>query len=165
MSCRPRLSAKRRTSPSSTGSGTAPRPAPREVILARLVALGPDGDPWISCAGECDEPRCARTTVTLAPKSVGRDVLVCFAGPDRIPVVLGVMIAPGDLMGEATAPSLDLIIDRQRIVLSAQQEVVLRCGKASITLTTDGRIAIRGADIVSTAGRVNRIRGGAVKIN
>jgi hypothetical protein len=75
------------------------------------------------------------------------------------------MIAPGDLMGEATAPSLDLIIDRQRIVLSAQQEVVLRCGKASITLTTDGRIAIRGADIVSTAGRVNRIRGGAVKIN
>jgi hypothetical protein len=165
MSRKPVSVARRRPSTSSSCSGTASSPVPREAILARLVALGPDGDPWISCGGEGDEPRRARTTVTLAPTSVGRDVLVCFAGQDRIPVVLGVLIAPGDLLGEATAPSLDLVIDRQRIVLSAQQEVVLRCGKASITLTTDGKVAIKGADIVSTAGRVNRIRGGAVKIN
>jgi hypothetical protein len=92
-------------------------------------------------------------------------VLVCHADADRIPVVIGILIAPGDRLGEVTAPSVDLFIDRQRIVLSAQQEVVLRCGKASITLTTDGKIVVKGVDVVSTAGRVNRIRGGAVKIN
>jgi len=165
MTRKPSSAATRRTATRSTSARSAPSLVPCETILARLVALGPDGDPWISCAGERDEPRRARTTVALAPTSVGRDVLVCFAGQDRIPVVLGVLIAPGDLLGEAAASSPDLLIDRQRIVLSAQQEVVLRCGKATITLTTDGKVAIKGADIVSTAGRVNRIRGGAVKIN
>jgi hypothetical protein len=91
--------------------------------------------------------------------------LVCYADEDRVPVVIGVLLAPGDRLGEAMAPSVDLLIDRQRIVLSAQQEVVLQCGKASVTLTTDGKIMVKGVDVVSTAGRVNRIRGGAVKIN
>jgi hypothetical protein len=78
---------------------------------------------------------------------------------------VGVLLAPGDLQGETSVPALDLLVDRQRIVLSAQQEVVLRCGQASITLTADGRLVIKGADVVSSAERVNRIRGGAVKIN
>jgi hypothetical protein len=78
---------------------------------------------------------------------------------------VGVLLAPGDLQGETSVPALDLLVDRQRIVLSAQQEVVLRCGQASITLTADGRLVIKGADVVSSAEQVNRIRGGAVKIN
>jgi hypothetical protein len=156
---------RRRASAISDVPGATPSPAPGDAVLAKLVAIGPDGDPWISCGQECPEPRRARTTVTLGPASVGRDVLLCFVGKDRTPVVMGVLLAPGDRLGETPAPSIDLFIERQRIVLSAQQEVLLRCGKGSITLSPDGKVAIKGIDIVSTAGRVNRIRGGAVKIN
>lgn len=136
------------------------------TVLARIVALGPDGDPWI--AGSDDkkaEPRRARTTVALGPSVVGREALVCFAGGDRTPVVVGVLMVPGDQLTEPSAPLIDLMIDRQRIVLSAQKEVVLRCGKASIALTVDGRVVIKGADIVSSAARTNRVRGGSVRIN
>lgn len=160
MNPKPSSVSKRR--PSTFPGRGRPR---RESTLARLVALGPDGEPWISRGGEGVEPRRARTTVVLGPATIGRDVLVCYADEDRVPVVIGVLLAPGDRLGEAMAPSVDLLIDRQRIVLSAQQEVVLQCGKASVTLTTDGKIMVKGVDVVSTAGRVNRIRGGAVKIN
>jgi hypothetical protein len=135
------------------------------VILARLVAIGPDGDPWVLCEGQRCKPRRARTTIALGPALVGREVLVCLAGLKRVPVVVGVMLAPGDEPSEASAPTVDLVIDRKRIVFTAQQEVVLRCGKASIRLSSDGKVVVEGADVVSSARRVNRIRGGAVKIN
>jgi hypothetical protein len=96
---------------------------------------------------------------------VGREVLVCFASATRTPVVVGLVVEPGDVPFASEAPAVDLRVDRQRIVLNAREEVVLRCGKATIRLTVDGKIVIQGADIVSSAGRVNRIRGGAVKIN
>ena len=138
---------------------------PGNAILARLVAIGPDGDPWDLCEGQRCKPRQARTTVVLGPALVGREVLVCLTGSGSVPVVVGVVLVPGDGPSEAVAPTVDLVIDRKRIVLTAQQEVVLRCGKASIMLTADGKVVVHGADVVSSARRVNRIRGGAVKIN
>jgi len=56
-------------------------------------------------------------------------------------------------------------VDGKRVVLEGDQEVVLRCGDASITLRRDGKIVLRGAYIETTATGLNRIRGGSVKIN
>lgn len=84
---------------------------------------------------------------------------------DGTPVLVGLTLAPGEQPADLAHQTLDLTIDRRRLVLSADQEVVLRCGKASITLTADGKVTIRGSDVVSTAVRTNRIRGGAVRIN
>jgi hypothetical protein len=136
-----------------------------ETALARLAAVGPDGDPWIALSGTKAKAQPARTTVALGPAQVGREVLVCFAGKENTPVVVGLVVEPGDQPSAADGPSVDLTIDRRRIVLDARQEVVLRCGKASIRLTADGKVEVQGADVVSSARRTNRIRGGAVKIN
>jgi hypothetical protein len=136
-----------------------------QTVVARLAAIGPNGDPWISRPGGKGKPERARATVALGPAFVGREVLVCFAGTARTPVVVGLIVQPGDVPIDAEAPAVDLWLDRQRIVLNARQEVVLSCGKATIRLTADGKVVVQGADIVSSAGRVNRIRGGAVKIN
>jgi hypothetical protein len=135
------------------------------AVLARIVAVGPDGEPWIAVGDLGAEPRRAETVVPIDPSVVGRRVLVSFAGAERTPVVVGVVVEAGDQAASFSAPLVDLVIDRRRIVLSAQQEVVLRCGAASITLTADGRAVVRGADVVSSATRTNRVRGGAVKIN
>lgn len=136
------------------------------TYLARLQALGPRGEPWVTDGLAKRKPVKARSLVALYPSLVGREVLVCAAQPEGTPVIVGFLHEP-DLAAKENAPatSVDLVVDRERIVLSARQEVVLRCGQGSITLTADGKVTVRGADVVSTANRTNRIRGGAVRIN
>ena len=51
------------------------------------------------------------------------------------------------------------------LVLEARESLTLRVGNGSITIRADGKILIKGKDLVSHAQRMNRIRGGAVAIN
>jgi hypothetical protein len=51
------------------------------------------------------------------------------------------------------------------MIVSAKEQLVLRCGKASITLTKAGKVLIRGEYVQSRSSGVNRIRGGSVQIN
>ena len=50
-------------------------------------------------------------------------------------------------------------------MLSADKEIVLKCGKASITLTRAGKILIRGAYLLSRSSGPNRIKGGSIQLN
>ena len=51
------------------------------------------------------------------------------------------------------------------VVIEAGHSLTLRAGDGSITIREDGKILIKGKDLVSHAQRVNRIKGGAVSIN
>ena len=51
------------------------------------------------------------------------------------------------------------------LLIEAGSSLTLRVGGGSITLREDGRILIKGTDLVSHATRRNRIRGGSVDIN
>ena len=51
------------------------------------------------------------------------------------------------------------------LVLEAQSGITLRVGAGSIEIRADGKILIKGTDLVSHATRMNRIKGGAVAIN
>jgi hypothetical protein len=51
------------------------------------------------------------------------------------------------------------------LVISARKSLTLKVGDGSITIREDGRILIKGKDLVSHAKRMNRIRGGSVQIN
>ena len=51
------------------------------------------------------------------------------------------------------------------LVLEAKHSLTLRVGDGSITIREDGKILIKGRDLVSHAKRLNRIRGGSVQIN
>jgi hypothetical protein len=62
-------------------------------------------------------------------------------------------------------PSWKIEVEGKRVVLSAADEIVLRCGKSSITLTRAGKVVIRGAYLLSRASGVNRIKGASVQIN
>ena len=71
--------------------------------------------------------------------------------------------------GEHPAPPAlnvdDITLDGQRIVLEGKEEVVIKCGEASITLTKAGKILIRGHYLLNRASGVNRIMGGSVQVN
>jgi hypothetical protein len=56
-------------------------------------------------------------------------------------------------------------IDGKRVVLEGQEEVVLKCGEASITLTRNGKVVIRGKYLLSRSSGLNRILGGSVQVN
>lgn len=51
------------------------------------------------------------------------------------------------------------------LVLESKHSLTLRVGDGSITIREDGKILIKGKDLVSHAQRMNRIKGGAVSIN
>lgn len=63
------------------------------------------------------------------------------------------------------APPVVAEVDGHRYLLEAKDEIILRCGEASITLRRDGRIVIRGVQVESHAAGLNRMKGATVKIN
>jgi len=148
------------------------------TFIARLAALDDLGRGWIVTAHApaaelaASESRRApaRSTVVLLPAHIGREVLVTLANTPPEPVIVGVLTTPGDIAanadpGSSSLPAIDLVVERRRIVFEAKSEVVLRCGEGSITLTAEGKVQIRGLDVVSSAERTQRIRGGSVRIN
>jgi hypothetical protein len=67
---------------------------------------------------------------------------------------------------EVPAPAqVEVDADGERLLVSARTQMVLRCGKASITLTRAGKVLIQGSYVLSRSTGVNRLRGGAVQIN
>ena len=78
------------------------------------------------------------------------------AGDPARPVVAGRLLRPEPVAVER---------DGERLELTAEREIVLRCGQASITLTRAGKVLIRGAYIFSRSTGVNKIKGGSVQLN
>jgi uncharacterized protein (DUF2345 family) len=114
------------------------------------------GEPLVDVSGATFH---ARSCVALHACDVGKDVVVVFDTnrPDS-PIVLGVIQPVG-------ADAMEVTVDDKHVAFTAQERLTLRCGNASITLDRDGKIVIRGAQVVSQASGVNRIRGGSVELN
>ena len=144
------------------------------IVIGTLVKIDSSGHPLVDFAENLASGLlAARTTVPLDESHVGSDVALMFAASDLSkPVVLGLIQAPQPTRdrvepnaSDEDTPPLDVEIDGQRVVLTAEKEIVLRCGKASITLTRAGKILIRGAFLLSRSSGVNRIKGSSVQIN
>jgi uncharacterized protein (DUF2345 family) len=60
---------------------------------------------------------------------------------------------------------IDANVDGRRVRIVAQDEIVLECGQASITLRRNGRIIVRGTYVETHSDGTNRIKGGQVRIN
>jgi len=158
-------------------------PGPRVGWLAGWRG-GEDGAPLVDFAGNDRGTLPARSTVPLdrASADVAAEqrqgvVLLFEEGDPARPLIMGllqeasatplldlVLQADGEEEAQET-PAREVQVDGRRVVLQGDDEVVLRCGKASITLRRNGKIVIRGAYLVSRAEGTNRIRGGSVQIN
>lgn len=162
---------------------SAPTVAPGEIIIGTIALIDGQGQPRVDFPGNPSrEPLAALSTLGITPAHVGRQVALLFAGGNpRSPVILGIIHSPlQDLLGaydanaqdpaatEQPIPSLradEVTVDGKRVVLEGKEEVVIKCGQASITLTRAGKILIRGNFLLSQASGVNRILGGSVQVN
>lgn len=152
-------------------AGQAAPSAPAGVTIGRLVGFIDAGrTPLVWFDGMAGaQALAARSVVDLHGALVGRDVVLSFerADPAR-PVVLGVLADQPGWPQAAAGPKpaqVEVDADGRRMVVSARDELVLRCGKSSLLLRSDGRIELRGETIVSQAADVNRVRGGSVQLN
>jgi hypothetical protein len=109
-------------------------------------------------------PVVARTVIELDRDIIAesiatrRGVLLAFEnGRAELPIIIGLLREP--------EPPLVAEVDGERVEIVGNDEIVLRCGRASITLRRNGRVVIRGTYVETRASGINRIRGGSVAIN
>jgi hypothetical protein len=133
------------------------------VVTGVLSARGEIGCLTVDYPGNTlGHPVPARSVVACSDSDMGREVALMFEkGDPSKPIIIGL------LQSEATSATVPISaeVDGERVTLNAKQEIVLKCGKASITLTRAGKILIRGAYLLSRSSGVNRIKGGSVQIN
>lgn len=149
-------------SPRDVGKDEGSDARPRAARVARLLAVDERGCAWVQFDDETSATA-AKLVVTLSQPALEQvmatraPVLVAQQGGSHQVVAL---------VGTALAgPVLEADVDGQRVKLSGEKEVVIACGKASITLRANGRVIIRGTQVESYSEGTNRIKGGQVRIN
>ncbi len=169
-------------------SGTNFELAPGEVVIGSLHGFSSTGEPLVDFEQNIsNQPIPAMSTLATNPEHCGRQVALLFTqGNLNNPLIIGFLHSPLLEMiegfnlsvidnreedqsnsdpGEAKNIKSDATVDGKRVVLEGSEEVVLKCGEASITLTKAGKIIIRGKYILNRSTGVNRILGGSVQVN
>lgn len=166
-----------------------------EVLLGRLELIDEAGNAVISLPNmPLFQQSIALATIPVLPQHVGRQVALMFTqGANPKPIIIGLVYSPlqqvldsviantasasgedelvfSESLAKTTetpSPSSEntVYIDGKQVIMEGHEEVVLRCGEASITLNRNGKISIRGKYLLSRATGVNRILGGSVQVN
>lgn len=147
--------------PLEESEATDPPQATPEARIGRLVAVDEKGHAWIDFD---DGGRAIGARIELATTPAELERVMA----ERTPVVVRLGAEGASLVafaGKAPARVIEADVDGRRVRLAAEQELVIACGKASITLRANGRVIIRGTHIESYSDGTNRIKGGQVRIN
>ena len=148
------------------------------VRIGEIVEIDEKGRVFVDFNGNPKGPVEARVTHSMKRMLEKRndlslpDVLMVFENNDsKLPVVVDALFSTIDTARTDTEVSLeidepeDVSVDGKTIAFGAKEQIVLRCGKSSITLTRSGKVLIRGAYLLNRSSGVNKIKGGSVQIN
>ena len=161
------------TGPAVVGPGRQPsmrtrrrrtEPPRYDLETAEVIAVAEDGTAVVR-VHEGDDVRVMkpRSLVELRTGDVGRRAIVQYErGDPARPVLLGLL---RDSDPAVLGPTGARMAVPGRVVIEARDEVVLRCGGASIALGPRGKVAIKGDHVVSRSTGVNRVNGASVQIN
>jgi hypothetical protein len=131
--------------------------------VGRIVQITPEGVLVVDFPGNAAGPIEARVSIEPPedPSDEWPPVLLAFENGDPLlPIVIGFvrrkMRATSAREGKRRV---------RKLVFDAEEEVVLQCGKSSVLLRRDGKIVIKGGNIVSRASGTNKVQGGVVRLN
>jgi hypothetical protein len=165
----PLLQARVAAAPALGEADAAPLQGPvHGVITGTLLALTDNGQTaLVSFAGQPGHAAMrARSVVDLHGPHMGQSVVLMFEGGDvHKPIVMGVLRGQTGWPLDDKPATVDVDADGERMIVSAKEQLVLRCGKASITLTKAGKVLIDGSYVSSRSSGVNRVKGGSVQLN
>ena len=140
----------------------------RGVVTGTLIGFKDEGQtPLVLFPGQPGSAALgAATIVDVHGAHIGRQVALMFEGEDpRRPVIMGLLRTAQAWPLPEQPATVEVDADGERLVVTAKDRLVLRCGKASVTLTKAGKILIQGTYVSNRSSGVMRIKGGSVQIN
>ena len=151
------------------GPAKAPQPGQQSgVVIGQLIGITNEGRTPLVFYPEQPGTAAlfARTVVDLHGPHIGCQVVLMFeAGDPAKPIVMGVLHEGGGWPLDEQPNQVEVDADGNRLIVTAKEQIVLRCGKASIILTRAGKVLIQGSYVLSRSSGVNRIKGGSVQLN
>lgn len=143
---------------------------PSDVVIGILVGIDDSGTPLVVYPGSpSDVGLAARATIALDRDEIGCEVALLFENGDTCrPLIIGRIRhpqKPANKPSESAPAPATAQIDGEVLTFNAEKEIVLRCGRASITLTRAGKVLIRGSYLLSRSSGANRIKGGSIQLN
>jgi len=141
-------------------------------VVGRVVDVPQDGYLIVQCGST--QPMRARMVSDLAGKLgerlLGQEVILLFENNDPEKAIAIASLQPaGDFASALEAASRDkqvhARVDGETVLIKADKKLELRVGKASIVIDSNGKITIRGANLLSRSTGPIRIKGGHVEIN
>lgn len=153
---------------------------PSEVggfCVGQIVHITKDGRALVDYAGNQGGPVEARSVIDEKSNQDNHcqeniPVLLVFENGDpTLPIIVGIVretLYPSTSLKEvafSVKRPQEAILDGRKVSLDAKEEIVLRCGKSSLTLRKDGKIIVKGTQIVSQASGINKIKGASIRIN
>ncbi|MER8406398.1 DUF6484 domain-containing protein [Mesorhizobium sp. M1307] len=131
------------------------------VVIGIFLGFGEGGPLVVFPGNPKDTALPARSLAELNSDMIGSEVALLFEDGDLgRPLIVGRIVEP---KGKSVAPHV--VRDGERVRITGEERIELRCGKAVIIMEKDGRITIRGTYVTSHASAANRIRGGSVNLN
>lgn len=132
------------------------------ILVGRITGYEAE-NVLVDFPGNPSGPRPARLLIKATARELqqaaesGCPVALVFENGDpMLPLVVGLVQAPS---------AREARVDGERIVLTGEEEIELRCGDASICLRKNGKLLIRGTYVETRAKGTNRIKGGSVQVN
>jgi hypothetical protein len=149
-------------------AGVAAQASFHGAVIGVLIGFQDDGRTALVIfpgqPGDAATP--ARATQDMHGVHIGREVVLMFEGADpRRPIIVGVLQRSDGAPQARQDVQADVDVDGQRTIVSAKEQLVLRCGAASITLTRAGKVLIQGTYVSNRSSGVMRIKGGSVQLN
>ena len=131
------------------------------VVIGVLIGFDA-GLPLVVFPGNPQETAIvARSLTELTSAMIGAEVALLFQeGDPGRPLIVGRIVDPAR---KSSTPHV--VRDGERVIITGDERIELRCGKATIIMEKDGHITIRGTYLVSHASAANRIRGGSINLN
>ena len=148
-----------------TGSGFEYDVASQSSLVGDVLDKTPAGSPgrvlvrWRTVDGTLNE----RLLCVVRGLAIENGDLVLLHRPSNWPEWLVVHVVDG--RREAQPVDAGTSIRGRRIEIEGADEVVLRCGEASITLRRNGRVVLEAPTSNRDPRGTNRIKGGTVQIN
>ena len=136
------------------------------IVVGTLVGFDGDQQPLVIHKARAHNATAAASILDLHGAHIGRHVVLQFeAGNIERPIVMGVLRNKEGWPLEGKPAQVEVDVDGQRMVVSAKEQLVLKCGKASVTLTKAGKVIIQGTYVSNRSSGVMRIKGGSVQLN
>ena len=117
-------------------------------VVGELLAVTDDGRVPLVRHHGCNEPAAlrARTMIDLHGQHIGSLVVLVFeTGDPSLPIVVGLLRGTTSWATQDLPAQVEIDADGERMIVSAREQLVVRCGKASITLTKAGKVLIEGS--------------------